>query len=762
MKNKSTIEPDDNPHRQQFFAAFDNVREEDLLFVMPYSLTKSGMSEKTDGILGATIDTIYTYDSITGQKQNLDFTDIEKFKIHLSFGTVGIDYIDKNGDNHALILADMSMKKQYAYAVKLFNFRLRHNVLKPDGRNRRTICEKCRRPFAPGAETCFHCMDKRRHLKWMWSLIRPYQLFVYIALVLFVAITGLNILLPHLNRIVIDEFIRNPETPVLWQFVIAILSIVAVGALIRFVGFLRRLALLKIQVRLGTEMREMMFEKIQKLSLTNINRRTTGSLIHRVNHDTRAVLEFIIHEFSALLDQILLFIVITIILVMYDPWLAVIIIAPVPFIMVAFRLFNKKIRRMFDFVWEMGSQAGTVMQDIFQGIRVVKSFGMEKREIQRYDAAAKGEYDAQINAELFWAKTFPFLIFFMGIGEFFLLYYVGTQILDGRMTLGEMTMFTAYAMMLFGPLRWLSNMPQRIIRTMVSLARIHDIIEDLDTMDDSAETQAVDIKGEIVFEDVGFNYEDAQDVLHSVNLTIKPGEMIGIVGRSGVGKSTLTNLVMRLYDVTEGSIKIDGHDIRDIPQHTLRSQVGTVLQETFLFVGSIYDNIAYAKPDATREEIIEAAKAACAHEFIVALPDGYNTYVGERGHTVSGGERQRIAIARALLHNPRILILDEATSALDTETEKLIQDALARLIANRTTIAIAHRLSTLRNATKILVMDKGTVAEVGTHDELMEKSGIYHGLVMAQRQMSKMAPIGGSREGGGSGKKFGTGHVEEE
>ena len=219
---------------------------------------------------------------------------------------------------------------------------------------------------------------------------------------------------------------------------------------------------------------------------------------------------------------------------------------------------------------------------------------------------------------------------------------------------------------------------------------------------------------------------------------VKPGEFIGLVGKSGVGKSTLINLIMRMYDVDEGSICIDGVDVRNISQESLRRQMGVVLQETFLFTGSIWQNLTYAKPNATREEVIEAAKMAGAHEFIVRLPDGYNTYVGERGHTLSGGERQRIAIARALLHNPRILILDEATSALDTQTEKLIQDALASLSSGRTTIAIAHRLSTLRNATRLVVLNEGTVAEVGTHDELMAKEGIYYGLVMAQREMTKM------------------------
>jgi len=257
-------------------------------------------------------------------------------------------------------------------------------------------------------------------------------------------------------------------------------------------------------------------------------------------------------------------------------------------------------------------------------------------------------------------------------------------------------------------------------------------------IEDHADKNSPEIQGYIDIEHVSFAYEESDEVLRDINLHVEPGEFIGLVGKSGVGKSTLINLIMRMYDVDEGAIRIDGVDIREIPQEHLRARMGVVLQENFLFTGSVWQNLTYAKPDATHEEVIQAAKTAGAHEFIIRLPDGYNTYVGERGHTLSGGERQRISIARALLHNPKILILDEATASLDTETEKLIQDALQALSAGRTTIAIAHRLSTLRNANRLVVMDKGGIAEVGTHDELMAKGGIYYGLVMAQRDMTKM------------------------
>ena len=327
----------------------------------------------------------------------------------------------------------------------------------------------------------------------------------------------------------------------------------------------------------------------------------------------------------------------------------------------------------------------------------------------------------------------------MGFGEFILLFYAGNAILGGEMTLGEMAKFSSYAGMIYAPLQFLATFPRQAMMAATSITKVFEIIDEPEDIADAKDAVDIDVVGNIDIEDVSFGYDEAAEVLRDINLHIKPGDFIGLVGKSGTGKSTLINLVMRMYDVDEGSIKIDGVDIRNISQTSLRSQIGVVLQETFLFNGTVFQNIAYAKKDATRDEVIAAAKAAGAHSFIIKLTDGYNTWVGEKGCTLSGGEKQRIAIARALLHNPKILILDEATASLDTETEKQIQDSLAALSKQRTTIAIAHRLSTLRNATRLVVLDKGRIVETGTHDELIEKEGLYYNLVMAQREMSKMA-----------------------
>ena len=408
--------------------------------------------------------------------------------------------------------------------------------------------------------------------------------------------------------------------------------------------------------------------------------------------------------------------------------------APVPMVIIAQRLFWKRVGRMYDVQWHTETRVSTFLHDIFSGIRVVKAFGTEANDGKKFEALTDAECRVSMRNERFFAIFAPLTMNIIAIGELFMLYYVGTQKLAGNLSLGDIAMFTSYVALVYNPLNWFGRQIRQLSRAMRSAARVFDIIDEKSDVEESSSAVKSEITGNIEIRNVSFGYNESKEILHKINLTIKPGEMIGIVGRSGVGKSTLINLIMRMYDPDDGEIFFDGVNIKDISQEHLRSKIGAVLQETFLFSGSIYDNIAYAKPGASRDEVIAAAKLAGAHGFIMKLPDAYNTKVGERG-----GERQRVTIARALLHDPKILILDEATSALDTETEKQIQDALAGLMANRTTIAIAHRLSTLRNATRLVVMDGGEIAEIGTHDELMRLKGHYYELVMAQRQVNTIA-----------------------
>ncbi|MBO5666819.1 MAG: ABC transporter ATP-binding protein, partial [Firmicutes bacterium] len=528
-----------------------------------------------------------------------------------------------------------------------------------------------------------------------------------------------NLIPPYLNRVLVDDYIQADTMPELHMFVAVLLSLLGVQIFIRILGISRSVLLILAGNKVVVALREMVFNKIQMLSIARIAKRTAGELITRVSRDTSELTGFITRDLGNIIEQGVTLIAVSIVLFAYDWRLALMIILPTPIVMYANRLFWSFMHKMFHKQWILESKSSTVLHDIFSGIRVVKAFGMEHRETERFNAIIEDQRDTSIRNEKFFGVVNPILSFFMGVGEFFLLYYVGNKILGGEMTIGEMSQFSAYVSIIYGPLRWMSSIPRRLVRLMTSIVKIFDVIDEEPDIADKAEAIEHQIEGTITFDNVSFGYNNTTNVLKNLSVEIHPGEMIGIVGKSGVGKSTLINLVMRMYDVNEGSLKIDGIDIRDISQDSLRSQIGVVLQETFLFSGTIYDNIAYAKPAATRDEVITAAKIAGAHSFIMKLPNAYNTKVGERGHTLSGGERQRVAIARALLHNPRILILDEATASLDTETEKQIQDALQKLIADRTTLAIAHRLSTLRNATKILVLDKGGLAEMGTHEELI-------------------------------------------
>ncbi len=514
-----------------------------------------------------------------------------------------------------------------------------------------------------------------------------------------------------------------------------ILSMAIVSVVSRILSVLRSLILIKASTNVITKLRNDVFGKIQKLSVANINRHTVGNILQRVMRDTSTIQNFLTNELPNIAEQLLLFVAVAVILFRHDLLLAILVLAPVPIFIVAHRLFRNKTRRLYEGQWQCGDKVQTLLHDIFSGIRIVKAYGREEYEEKRFDELVYEERMIKARNESFWAVFNPLVNFLVSVGEFALLYYVGRRVLSGDMTLGTMQMFSSYVGLIYGPIRVLSRIPRQIVRLLGAVTKVFEIYDEKSDVPESDAPVNADITGRIEFKNVSFGYDDEKEVLHDINLTVNPGEMVGIVGRSGAGKSTLINLVLRMYDANEGQILVDGIDIRDYSQESLRSKMGAVLQDNFLFSGTVYDNIAYAKPNANKSEVINAARLAGAHGFISRLPDAYQTNIGERGYTLSGGERQRIAIARALLHDPKILILDEATASLDTETEKQIQDALAKLISERTTIAIAHRLSTLRLATKLVVIDKGKIAETGTHDELMRRKGIYYELVVAQKNI---------------------------
>ncbi len=596
-------------------------------------------------------------------------------------------------------------------------------------------CDKCGRAL-PGTSRCPYCEGKADVMRKFLMLCGEYIGKLLLISLLMVLVAVVSLLNPLIQREFIDKTLSSGQGKWtdLWLFVGVTFTLLVGRILLEVARFWN---CSKLGASLSMTLRKKLYYKIQTLSLSFINNRKPGELMNRVSRDTRQIRTFMEEVFGDMFST-LLTMTVSLVVMFAISWKMTLL--SMVFIVLAFvisKIFWHHINVIFHRQWLKSDDLSSSLQDIIAGIRVVKSFGKEEKEAAKFRKKTSEFAAISRKNETFWAVFFPILTFLMGCGTYIAVLFGGMDVLDGKMTIGELVQYITYCGYLFGPLGWMTQLPRSVMQMITSLNRIYDVLDEEPQLADREDSREFTIQGAFSFEKVSFGYQTYEPVLENVTFDVKPGEMIGLVGASGAGKSTLINLVMRLYDVDQGRITIDGVDIRDIKAECLHSQIGVVLQETFLFSGSILANIRFARQDASLDEVIRAAKAANAHDFICKTPDGYNTYVGEHGYNLSGGERQRIAIARAILNNPRLLILDEATSALDTESEFLIQQALERLVKGRTTFAIAHRLSTLRNADRLVVIDKHGIAEIGTHNELLEKKGIYYGLVTAQLKMAE-------------------------
>ncbi len=608
------------------------------------------------------------------------------------------------------------------------------------------FCPKCGRPYISGTTLCPFCRNTKEVYVKLWGLTKGIRVMMFFPL--FVAVISLvfQFVLPAIQKIAVNDYLTNesirPVTsladPNMSAFVLIFIAIISIDLVSRILGVIQSRVSAISGNRFALMMRTLLYEKVTTLSISSISRKSTGDLMGRITNDVNTVQSFMTATLPSIFTQVVSFVFALILILIVNPLMSLFVFIPLPFSAFLIVKFFRTMRNLDVKAWFLEHRLNIFLQDVLNGIRVVKAFGNEDKEIEEFHRRTDKHAAQVIKNSVLSETVFPILAFLTRFGSFFILFYGNILLFKGDMSYGDLHLFNSYANIIYAPLIAFTNIPRTISIFLTSLGKVLEILEEEPEISDIGLPIDIEIEGDISIRNVTFGYDSYNPVLEGINLEIKKGEMIGIVGHSGSGKTTLINLLMRLYDVTDGEIIIDDVNIKDISQNALRSQIGVVLQETHLFSGSIRDNIKYAKPSASDEEVIEAAKLANAHDFIISLPEGYNTMVGEKGYSLSGGERQRVSIARALIHNPKILILDEATAALDTETEKLIQDAINKLTKNRTTFAIAHRLSTLRNADKLVVLDKGHVVEFGTHQELLDLKGFYWRLVMAQRQDSGM------------------------
>ncbi|MGI6609716.1 MAG: ABC transporter transmembrane domain-containing protein [Limnochordia bacterium] len=637
-------------------------------------------------------------------------------------------------------------------------------------------CPTCGRVVPPRMGTCPHCLDRRQLVRRLFVYVLPHWRPALMAFLLLFSATFLSLTPPLINRTLVDHVllpaanqvsqsdsvvttdaeqtgpadsdrlvrllapIAQPATKRMLVILVALQFVVHLTS--SAMNGLRRFLISWLGQNITFDLRNAVYSHLQSLSLGYFARETTGRIMQRVTGDVRRLQDFLSDGIQHILQDIITLIIITSILLSMSWRLTLLIMIPTPFLIMTTLWFGRRLRRTYMVLWRRHDAVSSVLADTIPGMRVVKAFAQEEREVGRFEDRSRDVLTGELRAARINALYSPTMGMLTYMGTIIIWWLGGQRVMSGQMTLGGLMAFTNYMLRFYQPVQSLCNLNQRFQQTASSAERVFEVLDtEPETPAHTLPPAIPPIEGRVEFKNVTFAYEPGEPVLKNLSFVVEPGEMIGLVGRSGAGKSTLINLIMRFFTIDDGQITIDGHDLSQIDPKSLRDQIGVVLQEPFLFNGSIAENIAYGKPGATYAEIVAAAQAANAHEFIISFTDGYDTRVGERGTRLSGGERQRLAIARAILKSPRILILDEATSSVDTETEAKIQEALERLVKGRTTFAIAHRLSTLRFANRLFVLDKGELVEMGTHDELVAAGGIYSRLCGMQRELAQLRAV---------------------
>ena len=574
----------------------------------------------------------------------------------------------------------------------------------------------------------------------LWRFAKPYQWQLLSGFLLTLAATAATLVPPYLTMPLMDDVLipfQNGQQIDIDKVSLYLMGLFGSALLAWGLGWAKTYILALVSERIGADLRTSAYEHLLKLSLEYFGGRRTGDLMSRIGSETDRLCVFLSLHLLDFATDVLMILMTAFILVAIDPWLAVATLVPLPFIAWLIHIVRDRLRTGFEKIDRVWSELTNVLADTIPGIRVVKAFAQEERETARFREANRHNLNMNDRINFLWSLFSPTVTMMTEVGLLVVWAFGIWQVAHHDITVGVLTAFLAYIGRFYNRLDSMSRIVSNTQKAAAGAKRIFEILDHVSSVPEPKHPKHLGaVRGEIQINQAGFRYGN-RAVIKDLTLNIQPGEMIGLVGQSGSGKSTMVNLICRFYDLSEGAIQLDGVDIRDLTLAEYRSHIGLVLQEPFLFFGTIAENIAYGRPAASRQEIVNAARAANAHEFILRLPQGYDSLVGERGQGLSGGERQRISIARALLINPKILIMDEATSSVDTETEQEIQKALDNLVKGRTTIAIAHRLSTLHKADRLVVMEAGQIVEMGKHDELLQRKGAYWRLYEAQARQAE-------------------------
>ena len=675
------------------------------------------------------------------------FSEDLKLQLHDHAGVANLELINRSGRlaNWRFTLAQNPVANRL---VQHFQIELAKSLGKynPElAEATQPLCPTCWVPLPPDQDECPACSSENLTPPSTWTLLRlwrfakPYkgQLFAGFALTL--ASTAATLVPPYLTMPLMDDILLPYQNG---QDIDVNLTLLYLGALLGaailawVLGWAKTYILALVSERIGADLRTTTYQHLMKLSLEYFGGKRTGDLMARIGSESDRICLFLSMHLLDFATDVLMILMTAVILISIDPWLALVTLIPLPFIGWAIHVVRDKLRYGFEKIDRIWSEVTSVLADTIPGVRVVKAFAQEERESDRFRLANEHNLAVNDRVNRVWALFSPTITLLTEIGLLVVWAFGIWQIANDAITVGMLTACLAYIGRFYTRLDSMSRIVAFTQQAATASKRIFDILDHVSSVPEPSQPiKLTKVSGLIELNNVGFRYGN-RSVTRGINLKIAPGEMIGLVGHSGSGKSTLVNLICRFYDAAEGTIRLDGVDIRSIAVADYRRHIGLVLQEPFLFFGTIAENIAYGKPSATRAEIISAARAAHAHEFILRLPHGYDSLVGERGQSLSGGERQRISIARALLIDPQILILDEATSSVDSTTEKEIQKALDNLVKGRTTIAIAHRLSTLRKADRLIVLDKGQIIEQGGHDQLMALGGVYRRMYDTQARQA--------------------------